>query len=137
MEIVGTATMPTIGIQIGAPHPTMGTGALVSSTLIPASVSNHNDVAPPGPDAVLVRLRAGADPAASLRSLQRIAHELTLPMNYGVTCSPCSARPRSSTTGPWGRSRPSSAPASAPGRWSPSASRWWRRSAAAATTWRC
>ncbi len=57
VRIVGTATMPTIGIQIGAQHPTMGTGALVSSTLIPASVSNHNDVAPPGPDAILVRLR--------------------------------------------------------------------------------
>jgi ABC-type antimicrobial peptide transport system permease subunit len=76
--------MPTIGIQIGAQHPTMGTGALVSSAWIPASVSNHNDVAPPGPDAILVRLRPGADPGASQRSLQRIANELTLPMNYGV-----------------------------------------------------
>ena len=85
LEIVGTATMPTVGIQIGAPHPTMGTGALVSSTVIPASVSNANGVTPPGPDAVLVRLRPGAAPAASLRSLQRIAHELTLPTNYGVT----------------------------------------------------
>ncbi len=84
VRIVGTATMPTIGIQIGAQHPSMGTGALVSSTLIPASVSNHNDVAPPGPDAVLVRLRRGADTSASQRSLQRIAQELTLPMNYGV-----------------------------------------------------
>jgi hypothetical protein len=84
VQIVGTATMPTIGIQIGAQHPSMGTGALVSSTLIPASVSNHNDVAPPGPDAVLVRLRRGADTSASQRSLQRIAQELTLPMNYGV-----------------------------------------------------
>ncbi len=63
----------------------MGTGALVSSTLIPASVSNHNHVEPPGPDAVLVRLRRGADPGAALRSLQRIAQELTLPTNYGVT----------------------------------------------------
>jgi hypothetical protein len=75
----------TIGIQVGAEHPTMGTGALVSSTLIPSSVSNANNVQPPGPDAVLVRLRRDADPGTSLRALDRIAHQLTLPMNYGVT----------------------------------------------------
>ncbi|HVA04024.1 MAG TPA: FtsX-like permease family protein [Acidimicrobiales bacterium] len=85
LEVVGTATMPTIGIQVGAEHPTMGTGALVPSMLIPTSVSNANNVAPPGPDAVLVRLRRGADPGASLRSLEQIARRLTLPMNYGVT----------------------------------------------------
>jgi len=85
LEVVGTATMPTIGIQVGAAHPTMGTGALVASTLIPASVSNANNVQPPGPDAVLVRLRRGADPTTSLRSLEQMARQLTLPMNYGVT----------------------------------------------------
>ncbi len=85
LQVVGTATMPIIGIQVGATHPTMGTGALVPVTLIPVSVSNANDVQPPGPDAVLVRLRRGADPAASLRSLEQVARQLTLPMNYGVT----------------------------------------------------
>jgi hypothetical protein len=88
LRIVGTATMPTIGIQIGGQHPTMGTGALVSSMLIPASVSNPNHVVPVGPSAVLVRLRPGANPVTSLRSLDRIAEELTLPMNYGVTLLP-------------------------------------------------
>jgi hypothetical protein len=53
--------------------------------LVPASASNPNDVTPAGPSAVLVRLRGGADPAAALRSLRRIANELTLPSNYGVT----------------------------------------------------
>ena len=83
--IVGTATMPTIGEQFGDVHPTMGTGALVASALVPASASNPNGVSPPGPSAVLVRLRSGADPTTALRSLRRIANELTLPMNYGVT----------------------------------------------------
>jgi len=85
LHIVGTATMPTIGVQIGGQHPTMGTGALVSSTLIPESVSNPNNVAPAGPDAVLVRVRSGADPQTSLRALRQIAETLSLPENYGVT----------------------------------------------------
>ena len=88
LMIVGTATMPTIGIQVGAEHPTMGTGALVPLPLIPASVSNVNNVQPPGPDAVLVRLRGGADAGTSLDALENIAGELTLPMNYGVTVLP-------------------------------------------------
>jgi ABC-type antimicrobial peptide transport system permease subunit len=85
LQIVGTATMPTIGAQLGEEHPTMGTGALVSSALLPASATNPNYVIPTGPSAVLVRFRSGADPAAALRSLRRIANELTLPSNYGVT----------------------------------------------------
>jgi MacB-like periplasmic core domain/FtsX-like permease family len=83
--IVGTATMPTIGEQLGDVHPTMGTGALVASTLVPPLASNPNSVSPTGPSAVLVRVRSGADPTTALRSLRRIANELTLPMNYGVT----------------------------------------------------
>jgi len=75
--IVGTATMPTVGEQVGQ-HPTMGIGALISSALIPASIANPNHVLPAGPSAVLVRLR----------SLNRIANELTLPTNYGVTLLP-------------------------------------------------
>jgi len=85
LKIVGTATMPIIGVQVGGQHPGMGTGAIVSSTLIPVSASNPNDVSPAGPSAVLVRLRSGANPVTSLRSLRRIAAELTLPRNYGVT----------------------------------------------------
>jgi hypothetical protein len=85
LEIVGTATMPTIGSQIGGQHPTMGTGALVSSSLIPPSQANPNGVMPTGPSAVLVRFRDGADPTTAVRSLGRIAQELSLPTNYGVT----------------------------------------------------
>lgn len=85
LHIVGTATMPTIGVQIGGQHPTMGTGALVSSALIPASVSNPNGVTPAGPNAILVRMRSDADPGPSLRALRGIAGKLSLPENYGVT----------------------------------------------------
>ena len=84
LVIVGTATMPTIGIQVGATHPSMGTGVLVPASLIPNSVSNVNDVTPHGPSAILVRLRSGSNRAASLARLRKIAHQLTLPTNYGV-----------------------------------------------------
>lgn len=85
LKIVGTATMPTIGIQIGGQHPTMGTGALLSASLIPSSASNSNNVSPSGPSAVLIRMRSGLSSTAALRSLSAMAKELTLPMNYGVS----------------------------------------------------
>jgi hypothetical protein len=85
LKIVGTATMPTIGAQIGGLHTTMGTGALVTASLIPSAASNPNNVVPDGPSAVLVRMRTGTDPAVALRSLGKIASELTLPTNYGVS----------------------------------------------------
>jgi ABC-type antimicrobial peptide transport system permease subunit len=84
LRIVGTATMPTIGIQDSGPHATMGIGALVSSALIPASVTNSNNLSPAGPSAELVRLHNGANPVASLRSLNQIANKLFFPTNYGV-----------------------------------------------------
>jgi ABC-type antimicrobial peptide transport system permease subunit len=66
----------------------MGTGALVASSLIPASVSNVNNVTPYGPSAILVRLRSGANQSASLAGLQKIATQLTTPTNYGVNVLP-------------------------------------------------
>jgi hypothetical protein len=71
LRVVGTATMPTIGTS-GGQHPTMGTGALVSYTLLPASVRNSQRSQIPGPNAVLIRLRTGVDRTAALRSLERI-----------------------------------------------------------------
>lgn len=71
LRIVGTATMPTIGAP-GNPHPTMGTGALVSSTLIPPALRNSQDSQIPGPNAVLIRLHNGVNRSAALRSLQQI-----------------------------------------------------------------
>ena len=75
LRIVGTATMPTIG-NSGNPHSTMGAGALLSYTLIPASVRNAQHSQIPGPNAVLIRLRGGVDHNAALRSLQRINQTL-------------------------------------------------------------
>jgi hypothetical protein len=88
LRIVGTATMPTIGSANAAQHPTMGTGALLSYQLIPASVRNSFENTPDGPNALLVRLRPGADDAAARHQLQRIAAGLSLPTNYGVTVVP-------------------------------------------------
>lgn len=70
LRIVGTATMPAVGPGLGL-HLSMGTGALVSDLLIPANVRDPAS-GPPGPAAIFVRLRTGASPAASLRSLQKI-----------------------------------------------------------------
>ena len=49
----------------------MGTGALVSDLLLPANDRNPTS-GPPGPAAYFVRLRAGANPTATLLSLRRI-----------------------------------------------------------------
>ncbi len=75
LRIVGTATMPTIG-NSGNKHPTMGAGALLSYTIIPASVRNSQQSQIPGPNAVLIRLHAGVNQTAALRSLQRINQTL-------------------------------------------------------------
>ena len=84
LRVVGTATMPTIGAANASLHSTMGTGALLAYQLIPPSVRNSFQNSPDGPNAILVRLRSSADPAAARRALNRIATALTLPTNYGV-----------------------------------------------------
>ena len=50
--------------------------------LLPASVRNQFNLSPAGPNAELVRLKAGADPTTALRSLNRIAAEVSTPQNY-------------------------------------------------------
>jgi hypothetical protein len=84
LRIVGTATMPTIGASEAAQHATMGTGALLSYQLIPPTVRNSFQNSPDGPNAILVRLRGGADPTTARRDLARMATSLSLPTNYGV-----------------------------------------------------
>ncbi len=54
LRIVGTATLPAIGIG-GINHLEMGTGAVVSHTLIPVSQTNLFDLPVAGPNAILVR----------------------------------------------------------------------------------
>ncbi len=74
LRIVGTATMPSIGVT-GSSHLEMGSGALLSYTLIPPKARNVFDVQQPGPNAVLVRFTQGANPASATASLQAIVRK--------------------------------------------------------------
>jgi FtsX-like permease family len=72
--IVGTATMPAIGVT-GHLHPSMGTGALVSTGIEPATfqrVLAQPDPNLNGPDMYVVRFKNGVRPSAARMSLQRI-----------------------------------------------------------------
>jgi hypothetical protein len=67
LAIVGTATLPAIG-QFSSIHLEIGTGAIVSETLIPpADLGFFRE-----PQAVLVRFRPGVSSAAARQSLVRI-----------------------------------------------------------------
>ncbi len=81
LRIVGTATMPSVGIAGVTGHPSMGTGAIVPFELIPASVRNQFAVTPTGPNAVFLRLKPGTNTAVAVRSLNRIAAKISLPTN--------------------------------------------------------
>jgi hypothetical protein len=85
LRIVGTATLPTIGVG-GNQHPEMGTGALVPNLVLPSHSDDGYQLsgAAPGPDAVLVRLN-DTDAAAGLRSLRQIARATSTPADYGVS----------------------------------------------------
>jgi hypothetical protein len=74
LQIVGTATLPSIGVA-GSSHLEMGTGALLSYTLIPPKARNVFDVQQPGPNAVLVRFKKGTNPATATASLQAIVRK--------------------------------------------------------------
>ncbi len=62
LTIVGTATLPPIGV-VGSSHLEMGTGAVLDYRIIPAAARNLFEVTP-GPNAILVRTKGGASPAA-------------------------------------------------------------------------
>jgi hypothetical protein len=85
LSIVGTATMPTID-NGGNQHTEMGTGALVASSLLPEPVLlGYGPPDQAGPQGILLRLRPGADPTASLRQLQRFARATSNQFDDGVT----------------------------------------------------
>jgi hypothetical protein len=83
LRIVGTTTMPAVGVAGVTGHASMGTGAVVSYQLLPASVRDQFNQSPAGPNAEFVRLKPGADARTALRSLNRIAAEVSTPENYG------------------------------------------------------
>jgi len=79
LRIVGTATMPAIGIG-GATHLEMGDGAVLDYELIPPAARDPYDV-PPGPNAILVRDKPGANAEAAFASLEAIVTRLDLESN--------------------------------------------------------
>ncbi|HEY6426830.1 MAG TPA: FtsX-like permease family protein, partial [Acidimicrobiales bacterium] len=85
LRIVGTATMPAIGVSGVTGHLSMGTGAEVDYHFIPASVRDSFGNTPAGPNAVFVRLKAGVNAVSARPGLKDIAGKLSLPTNYGVT----------------------------------------------------
>ena len=82
LTIVGTATLPPIGVA-GSSHLEMGTGAELAYQLIPASARNVFEVTPAGPNAILIRMKDGANPAA-LRNLQAVGNKLNIAQNGGT-----------------------------------------------------
>jgi hypothetical protein len=82
LQIVGTDTMPTIGGP--GPHLEMGTGALLSSDLIPAAARNPFNDPTPGPEEIVVNFERQANRGAAVRSLQQIANQLSNNFNFGV-----------------------------------------------------
>jgi hypothetical protein len=72
--IVGTATMPTIGVG-GTNHLEMGSGAILSYTLIPINQRNLFDVVP-GPNAILVRVKPGSNRVADAHALSAMLVKL-------------------------------------------------------------
>ena len=71
LRIVGTATLPTIGIVHGA-YTSLGVGAMVDRTLVPGFARNSEGV-DPGPNVIFVRFREGVDHGAAMARLRREA----------------------------------------------------------------
>jgi FtsX-like permease family len=80
LRISGTATMPAIGGVLSV-HPSMGTGAMFSTAVLPGNVGSVFGRLLAGPNAILVRLRPGTAPAAGLRSMRAIDRQLTAVLN--------------------------------------------------------
>jgi hypothetical protein len=78
LQVVGTATLPTIGSS-GDPALQMGTGAVLSSSLFSTAILNPQGSPIPGPNAALISIRDGVPSAAALASLNRINATLNEP----------------------------------------------------------
>jgi hypothetical protein len=84
LTIVGTATMPTVGLS-EVLHTSMGTGALVSSQLLGNAALSCNG--PPG--MTFVRLRSGVSAAAGLASMQKVASGASTALAHAPVSNPC------------------------------------------------
>jgi len=87
LRIVGVDTMPTIGAG-GGPHLEMGTGALLSYTLIPAAARDPFNDPQTGPEEIFINFRPGVNQHAAVASLNRIAVPLSNTFNFGVFVGP-------------------------------------------------
>jgi hypothetical protein len=85
LRIVGTATMPAVGVSGVTGHLEMGTGAIVDYRLIPPAVRNQADTSPLGPNAIFVRFGPKVAADSARRQVNQIARELSLPTNFGVS----------------------------------------------------
>jgi hypothetical protein len=80
LTIVGTATLTPISKGLE-----MGTGALVASSDFSPALLNPQESSIPGPQAVLIRLRVGANSKAALRSIHEIIYKLNrVPNDQGA-----------------------------------------------------
>jgi hypothetical protein len=76
LTIVGTATMPTVGVGHGL-HLSMGTGAVLDQNLIPLADQDIQQEGN-GPNVYFVRTRPGISGAAAARSLSGMANEISI-----------------------------------------------------------
>ncbi len=84
LRVVGTVAMPAIGSTSGGAHLEMGSGALLSSTLVPPSLRNPFSDPIPGPNVIPVRFVPGANAADAMTSLDQIASATSNTANFGV-----------------------------------------------------
>ena len=84
LHIVGTATMPAVGVGGVTGHLEMGTGAIVDYRLIPPTVRNQADTSPLAPNAIFVRFAPNVTTNSARHQVTLIARELSLPTNFGV-----------------------------------------------------
>ena len=136
LRIVGTATLPTIGIVHGA-YTSLGVGAMVDTTLVPGYARAATTSGVVGPNVIFVRFREDVDHAATLgaasasltddrRHHRRHRRPRRTASGRDRQCQRHRIVPDDSRRRHWS-SRP----------WRHWRSRSDRRSAAAATTWRC
>ncbi|MEY2459930.1 MAG: putative transport system permease protein [Acidimicrobiaceae bacterium] len=71
LRVVGTATMPAVGILDGL-HSSMGTGALLPADVLPDDVRNAFGPLS-GPNMVFVRFRRGVDATGAMQTLEQAA----------------------------------------------------------------
>jgi hypothetical protein len=84
LTIVGTATMPTVGLS-DVQHTSMGTGALASAQLLPPAAASC--AGPPG--ITFVRLRPDVSAAAGLAAMRRVTAGVNRELARVSPASPC------------------------------------------------